>query len=147
MNSPSEPPRSDPPSSEIDPAPEHPGLQSGDAPEFDPHSEPGDLGEESELAESELAELELAELEAELESSGKRKLSVVSLRCFHCNRPEKHFLAYRRRWYYSYLTGLTLGLITLIGPFKCRCCGANRLSRIEWLHPKIWLQPAPVNKK
>ncbi|MDB4371011.1 hypothetical protein N9Z44_02810, partial [Mariniblastus sp.] len=46
------------------------------------------------------------------------------LHCFNCNRSEGHFLAHKNRWFYSYLLGLTFGLISFIGPFRCQCCGA-----------------------
>ena len=51
----------------------------------------------------------------------------VGIFCFNCNRREGHFLHRENRWYYSYLIGLTFGLIKIIGPLQCQCCGARRL--------------------
>lgn len=59
--------------------------------------------------------------------------------CFSCNRVEGHFLVTGRRWFFSYLLGLSFGLILLIGPYRCQCCGASRLMYFESLNPRYWL--------
>ena len=68
------------------------------------------------------------------------------LHCFNCNRSESHFLAHKNRWFYSYLLGLTFGLITFIGPFRCQCCGDQRFFSTDRLHPRTWLQSPVVRK-
>ncbi len=60
--------------------------------------------------------------------------------CFHCHRPENHFLEKRFEWYYSLLIGFTFGLILFVGPFRCRCCGEQRLFCFDEWHPRILLQ-------
>ena len=72
--------------------------------------------------------------------------------CFECNRKEGHFLASQKRWFFSYLVGLTLGLIFLVGPYQCQCCGAKRLMAYNILNPKYWIRTlrhgtAPRTKK
>ena len=58
--------------------------------------------------------------------------------CFECNRPEGHFLAIRYRWFFSYLLGLTFGLITFVGPYQCQCCGNTRLMSHNRLNLRYW---------
>lgn len=60
--------------------------------------------------------------------------------CFRCHRPEKHAVINRNRWFYSILVGFTFGLVLLIGPFRCRCCGGLRWLRSDLLHPKNWFR-------
>ncbi len=73
--------------------------------------------------------------------TNRRKPRIIRLFCFECNRPESHFLGHRRRWYYSFLVGLSFGLALIAGPFRCRCCGKSRLMCADWLHPKRWFPP------
>lgn len=70
------------------------------------------------------------ELASEIGARHARKRK--GMHCFHCHRHEGHFLASASRWYYSYLVGLTFGLIRLVGPFQCQCCGAKRLMFADW---------------
>ncbi|HMP77917.1 MAG TPA: hypothetical protein PKD54_00560 [Pirellulaceae bacterium] len=58
--------------------------------------------------------------------------------CFRCHRMERHATALSSRWYYSYLVGITFGMIWLLGPFRCRCCTSLRWFRFEWMHPRRW---------
>ncbi len=67
--------------------------------------------------------------------------------CFHCNRLETHAPAARYGWIYSFLVGLTIGLIKLIGPFYCRCCGHRRYLNSDRLHPKFILLQRQLNQK
>lgn len=69
------------------------------------------------------------------ESSRSRRFR---LHCFHCNRPEGHFVKYRERTIYSFFVGLTFGLIYFVGPFRCQCCGHSRLLRVDFVHPILW---------
>jgi hypothetical protein len=59
--------------------------------------------------------------------------------CFHCNRAESHAPALRHQWQYSFLIGMTLGLIKFLGPYFCRCCGHRRFIGSDRLNPKYWL--------
>lgn len=65
---------------------------------------------------------------------GRRK---PRLYCFHCNRPENHANPYLGAWFYSYFIGLTFGLLHFFGPFRCTCCGRQRLMFKDWAHPKF----------
>jgi hypothetical protein len=58
--------------------------------------------------------------------------------CFNCNRDERHVLADHRRWFYSYLVGMTFGLIKIVGPFRCQCCGARRLMSSDKTNLRFW---------
>jgi hypothetical protein len=70
-------------------------------------------------------------------SANSRKRSRKRrLVCFHCNRSEGHSNPYLGSWFYSYFIGATFGLITLIGPFRCQCCGKQRTLFKDWLHPQ-----------
>ena len=60
--------------------------------------------------------------------------------CFQCNRPEGHFLASERRWFYSFLLGLTFGIINLFGPYRCQCCGAVRMMAFNAINPRYWFR-------
>lgn len=68
----------------------------------------------------------------------KRSRRRKGLFCFNCNRKEGHFLAKQHRWYYSYLVGLTFGLIKFVGPFQCQCCGSNRLMNTNSTNLRFW---------
>lgn len=57
----------------------------------------------------------------------------IGIFCFNCNRREGQFLFRQNRWYYSYLIGLTFGLIKIVGPYQCQCCGARRLMCSDWI--------------
>lgn len=59
--------------------------------------------------------------------------------CFNCHRDESFFTTYRGHWLYSFLKGISLGLISFCGPFTCRCCGHRRLFWPDKLHPQRWL--------
>ena len=75
------------------------------------------------------------------DDSGRRKSRKRrKMFCFHCNRPEGHFLSAQHRWYYSFATGMTFGLIKIIGPYQCQCCGAKRLMCANRLNLRYWLQ-------
>ena len=72
--------------------------------------------------------------------SRKRK----GMYCFHCHRQEGHFLASGSRWYYSFLIGMTFGLIRLVGPFQCLCCGAKRLMFADWANLRFLMRDKGV---
>ena len=77
----------------------------------------------------------------------KKKKRRVKMHCFHCNRPEGFFTANKGRWFYSYFLGLTFGLGSYIGPFKCQCCGHKRLMKWDFIHPRIWFKKPTVETK
>ena len=74
----------------------------------------------------------------------KKKRRRLRLHCFSCNRPEGFFTANKGRWFHYYFLGLTFGLGTILGPFKCVCCGHNRLMRYDFLNPRIWFKKKTV---
>lgn len=81
--------------------------------------------------------------EAGSSSSKKKKKSRrrIKMHCFNCNRQEGHYLAHRGQWFFSYFQGLTFGIANLIGPFKCQCCGHNRLMCADIINPRKWFLP------
>ena len=81
------------------------------------------------------------ELEAEFEESEaherwQSRSGKLRLFCFNCNRMESHYNSMKHRWYFWVLSGMTLGIIGLYGPFRCRCCGNKRLLKSDRYHPK-----------
>lgn len=72
------------------------------------------------------------------ESRPARK--TIRMKCFECNRPEGHHLAARSRWFYSFSVGMTFGLILLVGPFQCQCCGSSRLMARNELNLRYWMR-------
>ncbi|MEL7498161.1 MAG: hypothetical protein AAFN77_11155 [Planctomycetota bacterium] len=72
--------------------------------------------------------------EEEDRASRKRKRMF----CFECNRQEGHFISEGNRFVFSFLVGLTFGLIYVIGPYNCQCCGAQRLWRFDSFNPAFW---------
>lgn len=95
---------------------------------------------DSHAAEHEHHDFESAETDDPYQQQSSRSRKRRMLTCFECNRPEGHFLVAGRRWFFSYLLGLTFGGILLIGPYKCQCCGANRLMYFDELNPRYWLR-------
>ncbi len=81
------------------------------------------------------------------EPSRTRSRKRRKLFCFNCNRPEGHFYFYQDRWYYSFLVGLTFGLIKILGPFQCQCCGSKRWMIANWLNPGFLEVQSRLNKK
>jgi hypothetical protein len=77
--------------------------------------------------------------EHEIIQSQTRSRNRRSLMCFECNRPEGHFLVSGRRWFFSFLLGLTFGGILLVGPYKCQCCGSSRLMYFDSMNPRYWI--------
>ncbi len=59
------------------------------------------------------------------------------LYCFHCNRFESHYHSLQKKWYFSYLVGFTFGMTSIVGPYRCVCCGHSRLSRLNHIHPRM----------
>ena len=74
----------------------------------------------------------------------KKKRRRMRLHCFNCHRPEGFYTANKGRWFHSYFLGLTFGLGSFVGPFKCQCCGHNRLMKYDFLNPRIWVKKNTV---
>ena len=72
----------------------------------------------------------------------RKSLRRTRMFCFECNRQEGHSIAGENRFVFSFLVGLTLGLIYIVGPYICQCCGAQRLFRFDNLNPFYWFQSA-----
>ena len=83
--------------------------------------------------------------EYELKERSRSTRKIIQLYCFACNRIERHSRSAGRRWLYSYLLGLTVGLIFLVGPYRCHCCGAKRLMCTNVLNPRYWFQ-SPIKE-
>ena len=83
---------------------------------------------------------DLQEDKVSQKSSSKRKKKHVKMMCFSCNRPEVHTLVVRKRWFFSYLLGLTFGLSLILGPFFCVCCGTTRWMCHNYLNPRYWFR-------
>jgi len=71
-------------------------------------------------------------------SRSKSQRKRLGLRCFNCNRLEGHYLSYYRRVWYSFLVGMSFGIAVILGPYKCQCCGSQRLMISNLLHPKYY---------
>ncbi len=84
--------------------------------------------------------------EAEGTADGNKiKRRFYQLHCFHCNRKETFYNAYRGYWIHSFFLGFTFGLANIIGPFKCKCCGHRRLMQADFLNPKMWFRKIEVD--
>lgn len=77
----------------------------------------------------------------------KSQRKRLGLRCFNCNRLEGHYLSYYRRVWYSFLVGMTFGLAIIFGPYKCQCCGSQRLMISNLLHPKYYAAISKTRSK
>ena len=57
----------------------------------------------------------------------------LRLFCSRCWRTEYHFLSVKARGRYAYRLWRywTLGLVDLVGTFRCRCCGHQRFWRFD----------------
>ncbi len=102
---------------------------------------PSDIGrnvfDDKELEEKEFLAEFGGDESIEAKGSGRKRRYIT---CFDCNRTEGHFLATGQRWFFSFLLGLTFGGVLLVGPYKCQCCGANRLMISDMLNPRYWLR-------
>lgn len=90
-------------------------------------------------------DLELAQELAGPQDSGpedasrrKKTSSRRKMMCFSCNRPDRHYLATKKRRIYSFLLGISLGLILIVGPYRCQCCGTPRLMSHDSLNLRYW---------
>lgn len=79
-------------------------------------------------------------LEADVSERKRKSRNRPKLICFHCNRPEGHYVPYRGSWFYSFFVGASFGLVMLFGPYRCQCCGKQRLMAKNWLNPMYHLR-------
>lgn len=76
----------------------------------------------------------------EQSKSSSSRAKRRKMHCFACNRSEGHFLVVGKRWFFSYLLGLTFGLVLLVGPYRCQCCGTTRWLAYDRLNPRFWFR-------
>jgi len=100
-------------------------------------SEPESLAIEEEFDEEEFFD---AEEDDEFGYRTHPSRNRIGIFCFNCNRREGQFLYRQNRWYYSFLIGMTFGLIKIIGPFQCQCCGARRFMCSDWISLRYLLK-------
>ncbi|MEZ6094891.1 MAG: hypothetical protein R3C03_11770 [Pirellulaceae bacterium] len=74
------------------------------------------------------------ELEDEWDNPGGKHRRLLF--CFHCHRREYHFHTLRKKSVFPLLIGMTLGMLSVIGPYRCYCCGNHRLFNFDSLHPR-----------
>ena len=73
--------------------------------------------------------------------SAKRvKLTGPKLLCFTCSQTQEHFNVAKSTGYYPFFIGISLGLVALVGPFRCSICSKRRFSRLNFLHPKYYFK-------
>ena len=77
---------------------------------------------------------ELYDVQFGISHSGVAASNSGKLYCFSCHRQESHFFALKGRSHYYLMIGMTMGLILLFGPYRCRCCGHKRLCRYNFLN-------------
>ncbi len=70
----------------------------------------------------------------------KERLTGPSIYCFGCKQNNQHFHRYKGTPFYFFLFGITLGLIMIIGPFRCSICTRNRLFGLNLLNPKYYVR-------
>ena len=70
----------------------------------------------------------------------KTRLSGPTLYCFSCKQNNEHFHHLKASSFYSFFFGITLGLILLIGPYRCSVCSKRRLFGLNILHPKYYVR-------
>ena len=70
----------------------------------------------------------------------KERLSGPNLYCFGCKQNNQHFHRFKGTPFYFFLFGITLGLIAIIGPFRCSICTRNRLFGLNLLNPKYYVR-------
>ena len=82
----------------------------------------------TETGHDDLNEVEPSALQFEYSRPVRPKHATI-LVCSRCHRKEWHILHARRRPLFWANVVLTLGLIFLVGPFICTCCGQKRWFR------------------
>lgn len=82
------------------------------------------------------------ESEEEFQPLGSQKLRFI--RCNRCCRMEQHYLLPARSPVFLLTVICTLGLVYLVGPFACICCGSRRLLRFNIINPE---KTKPVSKR
>ena len=72
--------------------------------------------------------------------SKKTRLTGPKLYCFSCKQNNEHYHHLKTSSFYSFFFGITLGLILLIGPYRCSICTKRRLFGLNILHPKYYIR-------
>jgi hypothetical protein len=70
----------------------------------------------------------------------KTKLTGPTIYCFRCHQNNEHYNVIKGTTYYFFLFGITFGLISLLGPFRCSCCSKKRLGAANFLNPKYFFR-------
>lgn len=70
----------------------------------------------------------------------KVRLNGPNLYCFNCQQDNQHFHACKGSNYYSFLLGITLGTILILGPYRCSICNKRRLACHDLLNPKYYIR-------
>ena len=70
----------------------------------------------------------------------KLKLTGPNLYCFACKQDLEHFHNLKTSSMFSFFFGITLGLISLMGPYRCSVCSHKRLFGLNLLHPKYYIR-------
>ncbi len=109
------------------------------APPVRPNNDPpvDDYASDDEFHEDEEGEYIDEPIDETHAETGKRR-KRIGLHCFSCNRREGHTLSHYRKMWYSYIVGMTFGLSIFFGPYRCQCCGSNRLMISNLLNPRYY---------
>ncbi len=68
--------------------------------------------------------------------------------CRDCKRPEFHFLGIRSAPFRALVKIFSLGLIGLVGTYRCRCCGNKRIGRFDFVRgPEKPKRPVLVRRR
>ena len=70
----------------------------------------------------------------------KERLTGPKLYCFTCKQQHEHFHHLKTSNYFSFFFGVSLGLISLIGPYRCSVCSHRRMFGLNLLHPKYYIR-------
>lgn len=70
----------------------------------------------------------------------KERLHGPTLYCFNCQQEVEHYHSFSGTGYYFFLFGVTFGLITILGPFRCSICSKKRLWCSNMLNPKFYVR-------
>ena len=65
----------------------------------------------------------------------KVRMTGPNLYCFSCKQDLEHYHVLNGNPSYFFFFGITFGLISLLGPFRCSVCSKRRFMAANWLHP------------
>lgn len=82
-----------------------------------------------------LKSMRFAEFDADstgsLETQESARYRRGQIWCKFCKRWDYHFLTIQPAWWRVLLRIVTLGGITLVGVYRCRCCGTRRIGGVD----------------